>query len=323
MLQTRDPSTFLLSFDIDPNLKIASFRAWLQQHGSASDVAQFSASSIHGVLLLAKQGAVTSHHIEMALTFAEQAGMASAEQAALRHMGELLLRFEASPAQAAESTAVGPLPNQVETTASSTVSTRNLGRAAGLWLLLVVIAGGSAGVWWWTRSQDQVVVAEPLQDNANDPPAGFHLPGGWNAVGSEPIAATGASLHQNALFFRGGSATDPDHVAFVGEVPLTGVLAAGSMLDDEALLAATQLAECGAAEQVGKDYQSDGCTIADVGGRRMGFCAGTILRADRQVAIRTYLQVGVDRGLLALFVAKDSVTGAGDDEATVVAGLQP
>ena len=131
---------------------------------------------------------------------------------------------------------------------------------------------------------------------------------------------------KTTLVFRGGTAEDPEHGAFIGVLPLTGALAEGPTLSDASLIALVRTAEQGTAARLvadAADYRSEGCQLAQVGGQRAGVCSGAATRHGDSVKLQTYLRVGAKRAVIAVFMARESVGDSRIEAAGLVASLAP
>jgi len=132
--------------------------------------------------------------------------------------------------------------------------------------------------------------------------------------------ATLGAQYRTSVVARGGTAEDPEDSAFIATVPLAGALAPGGDITDDALVHAAERAERGTASRVaaeGGTYQTGGCKVS-AAGVHTAVCRGTAHEGSETVALQTFLRVGDQRAVVALFMAKLSVSDAAPEADRIV-----
>jgi hypothetical protein len=135
------------------------------------------------------------------------------------------------------------------------------------------------------------------------------LPTGWQLSDSRG----GVVASEAVIAFSGGTAQDPDHGMFVGQLPLTGPNEKLRTLDESALKSAAQTIEQAVAKQIeveGGSYRSHGCAVTRAGALPTTVCSGTASGRGVPVSVRAYLRIWMDHATVAVFIAKPTVTGA-------------
>jgi hypothetical protein len=149
------------------------------------------------------------------------------------------------------------------------------------------------------------------------------FPDGWHLAPDSAAHIGGLGALKTALAARGGTDADPESRAFLAALPLTDSLAAGADITDEALVKAAQSAERGTQSRLlsqGGAYQTGGCTIAAIAAHT-AVCRGTVRDGSRTLALQTYVRVGDERAIVALFVSKLSVHDPASEADGIVASL--
>jgi hypothetical protein len=151
---------------------------------------------------------------------------------------------------------------------------------------------------------------------------GAEFPAGWH-VAPGPGSASALGAVKTSLVARGGTDADPDDRAFVATLPLTDSLAAGVDTTDDALVKAAAAAERGTSTRIaagGGTYATGGCSIAPVAAHT-AVCRGTLREGGATLALQTYVRVGEERAVVALFVAKLSVPDPQGEADRIVASF--
>ena len=234
--------------------------------------------------------------------------------------GDLKVSFRA----AASNPALVALPDEPEPDAPPAPAARSpravaATRRGRLVALAAAVAAAAAIAYYARGSAPDDAPAHTGLLAALDLDAEF--PAGWHVA---PTAAS-ASAVKSSLVARGGTDADPDDRAFVATVPRTDLIAPGASASDEALVKAAERAEHASAARVtaaGGTYQTGGCT-ASAAAAHTAVCRGTMHdSAGTTLALQTFVRIGDERAVVALFVAKLTVSDAAHEADAIVASLE-
>jgi hypothetical protein len=215
--------------------------------------------------------------------------------------------------------------------AAPTRNMRRVWRMAATSVVVLALAIGVGAFAWrqialWNIERDHPSVAADGSYHVKHIGIGITLPAGWRHLVrddreiSEPLGTLRASL-----FFRGGSAFDPEQALFLASFPAVGELAHAQSLSDADLIARAERGVTWVVERLPNSmshWKTASCAVVQIASRRTARCRGNVtvvaseyLREGTVWSAATYLTVEDNNIIFPVLLSRKPDTDATRAEA--------